>query len=155
MTRFERQVEHPDRLPGSIGIAEWLVIGMGRTGLSAYHAFCQQDKRVLGLDADPTVLEALLSDGRRVVYGDAEDNALWEKLPLAKIKGIVLTMPEFEVRASAIMQLKSLDFQGQIGTICFHDEEGLKLSTLGADFIIHPFVEAGKQLTEQMLAKIA
>jgi len=151
LTRFERQVEHPDRLPGSIGIAEWLVIGMGRTGLSAYQAFCQQDKRVLGLDADPTVLETLLADGRRVIYGDSEDNALWEKLPLAKIKGIILTMPEFEARMSAIMQLKSRGFNGHIGTICFHEEEGAKLSTIGAGFVIHPFAEAGRQLTEKML----
>ncbi|MDD2724296.1 MAG: cation:proton antiporter [Methylovulum sp.] len=151
LIRFERQVNHPDRLPNSIGIAEWLVIGMGRTGMSAYQAFCEQDKRVLGLDADPTVLEALLADGRRVVYGDAEDKALWEKLPLAKIKGIVLAMPEFEVRASSIMQLKTRQFQGHVGTVCFHDDEEPKLYGLGASFVIHPLTEAGRQLAEQML----
>ncbi len=151
LTRFEREVDRPDRLPGSIGVTEWLVVGMGRTGVSAYLEFCQQDMRVLGLDADPTVLEQLLADGRRVIYGDAEDIGLWEKLPLARIKGIILTMPEFEVRASAISQLKACHFDGQIGTICFSGNEERELYHLGATFVIHPLIEAGKQLAERML----
>jgi Trk K+ transport system NAD-binding subunit len=145
--------KHPDRLPNTIGITEWLVIGMGRTRLSAYQAFCRQDKRVLGLDADPIVIEALLAEGRRVVYGDAEDKALWDKLPLAKIKGVILAMPEFEVRASAIKQLKTQQFQGHIGSVCFQDDEEARLYSLGASFMINPLIEAGKQLIEQMLRK--
>ncbi len=155
LVRFERKVEHPDRLPNSIGGAEWLVVGMGRTGISAYLAFNQRDTRVLGLDADPTVLQNLLSDGRRVLYGDAEDSALWETLPLEKIKGIILTMPEFEVRASSIRQLKNLQFVGCIGTVYFHRNEESELYRLGATFVIHPFIEAGKQLTELMLGSIS
>jgi predicted Kef-type K+ transport protein len=151
LIRFERKKERTDRLPSSIGGAEWLVVGMGRTGISAYLAFHQQNIRVLGLDADPTVLEQLLADGRRVIYGDAEDTELWEKIPLAKIKGIILTMPEFEVRTSSIKQLKNRQFTGHIGTVCFHDEEESKLYQLGATFVIHPLIEAGKQLAEQML----
>jgi predicted Kef-type K+ transport protein len=151
LIRFERKKERTDRLPSSFGVAEWLVIGMGRTGTSAYLAFHQQNIRVLGLDADPTVLEQLLADGRRVIYGDAEDTELWEKIPLAKIKGIILTMPEFDVRTSSIKQLKNRQFIGHIGTVCFHDEEERKLYQLGATFVIHPLIEAGKQLAEQML----
>ncbi len=151
LVRFERKVEHLDRLPSSIGGAEWLVVGMGRTGISAYLAFNQQNTRVLGLDADPTVLQNLLADGRRVLYGDAKDSALWETLPLAKVKGIILTMPEFEVRSSSIKQLKNLQFAGCVGTICFHTAEESELYRLGATFVIHPLIEAGKQLTEHML----
>lgn len=151
LIRFERKVESPDRLPSSIGSAEWLVIGVGRTGTSAYLAFHQQNIRVLGLDADPIVLEQLLSEGRRVIYGDAEDTELWEKIPLAKIKGVILTIPEFEVRLSAIKQLKMRQFTGYIGTVCFHADEEADLYALGATFVIHPLIEAGKQLAEQML----
>jgi len=107
--------------------------------------------RGLGLDADPTVLEQLLADGRRVIYGDAEDTELLETIPLAKIKGIVLTMPEFEVRTSSIKQLKMRQFTGHIGTVCFHHDEENKLYQSGAAFVIHPLSEAGKQLAEQML----
>jgi len=154
LVRFERKVDHPDRLPSSIGLAEWLIVGMGRTGISAYRQFSQQDARVLGLDADPTVLEHLLSGGKRVIYGDAEDTELWEKLPLVKIKGIILTMPELEVRISSIRRLKTLGFTGHIGTVCFHVDEELELYRLGATFVIQPLMEAGKQLAEQMLGAV-
>jgi glutathione-regulated potassium-efflux system ancillary protein KefC len=155
LVRFERKTEHMDKLPTSIGGAEWLIVGMGRTGTSAYLAFKQQDTRVLGLDADPINLKNLLADGRRVIYGDAEDSALWDSLPLEKVKGIILTMPEFEARASSIKQLKNLKFSGSIGTICFHAHEEDELYRLGATFVIHPFIEAGKQLTEHLLKSAA
>lgn len=151
LIRFERKVAHPDRLPTTIGIAEWLVIGMGRTGIAAYQAFNRQETLVVGLDADPSVLQNQLAEGRRVLYGDAEDIELWDKLPLAKIKGIILTTPEFEVRSSAITQLKKREFQGLIGTVCFQADEEQSLYDLGAHFVIHPFTEAGKQLVEQMI----
>ncbi|MDO9104801.1 MAG: cation:proton antiporter [Methylovulum sp.] len=151
LVRFERKVDHPDRLPSSIGVAEWLVVGMGRTGLSAYLAFNRQEMRVLGLDADPAVLQRLLADGRRVLYGDAEDAELWDRLPLVRIKGIILTVPEFEVRCSAIMQLKARQYKGHIGTVCFDASEESELYRLGASSVIHPLMEAGKQLAGRML----
>ena len=60
-------------------------------------------------------------------------------------------MPEFEVRVSSIKQLKMRQFTGHIGTVCFDGNEESKLHRLGATFVIHPLIEAGKQLAEQML----
>jgi len=151
LVRFEKKSGHPDRLPESFGAAEWLVIGMGRTGISTYRALSEQDQRVVGLDADPTVLENLRSAGKRVVYGDVEDSELWSGLPLERVKGVVITVPTFEARCIAISRLKKRGFNGQIGTICYHDDEEVKLKNLGANFVIHPLVEAGNQLAKQML----
>jgi len=150
---FERKSGHPDRLPESFGASEWLVVGMGRTGISAYLTLSTQEKRVVGLDADPTVLENLLAEGRRVVYGDAEDSELWSELPLERIKGVILTVPAFEVRCSAISQLRKRGFTGQIGTICYYSGEERELTRLGANLIIHPLIEAGNQLVKQILDK--
>ncbi|MDD5578772.1 MAG: cation:proton antiporter [Methylobacter sp.] len=151
LTRFEKKAGHPDRLPESIGVAEWLVVGMGRTGLSAYLALHRREKRVIGLDADPTVLESLLAEGRRVIYGDAEDSELWSGLPLDRIKGIILTLPDFDARVSAVRLLRKRGYIGQIGTICYLPGEKQKLGQLGANFMIHPLVEAGNQLARQIL----
>jgi glutathione-regulated potassium-efflux system ancillary protein KefC len=43
LTRFEKKSWHPGRLPESIGVAEWLIVGMGRTGLSAYLTLSQRE----------------------------------------------------------------------------------------------------------------
>lgn len=154
LIRFERKKrnQQPDRIPESLGIAEWLVVGMGRTGVSAYTALHNQDRRVVGLDADPTVVEINLGKNRRVVYGDSEDTELWSSLPLDRVKGIILTLPEFSLRCSAITQLRNRGFRGRIGTICYYDEEQAELMRLGANFAIHPLVEAGNQMASQMLS---
>jgi glutathione-regulated potassium-efflux system ancillary protein KefC len=151
LIRFEKKSGHPDRLPESIGLAEWLVVGMGRTGLSAYLSLSQRDKRVVGLDADPTVLESLLAKGKRVIYGDSEDPELWSGLPLDRVKGVILTLPEFDARCSAVRQLRKNGYTGQIGTIGYLPEEEQQLKQLGADFIIHPLIEAGNQLARQIV----
>ncbi|MCX7086928.1 MAG: cation:proton antiporter [Methylococcales bacterium] len=150
LSRFEKKSGHPDRLPVSIGLAEWVVVGMGKTGVAAYLTLQQQDLRVVALDSDPIVLEKFLSKGLRVVYGDAEDNELWNRLPLERLKGILLTMPDFQVRSKTVKQLMLRDFRGQVGTICYHSEEQQQLELLGAHFVIHPFYEAGCQLAKQI-----
>jgi len=146
LSRFEKKSGHADRLPESIGMAEWLIMGMGRTGVAAYLALHKQDKRVVGFDADPIVLEKELGNGLRIIYGDAEDSELWNRLPLTRIKGVLLTVPEFQVRCTAVQQLKRNGFTGSIATICYHSEEKQQLERLGADFVIHPLDETGCQL---------
>jgi len=153
LIKLQRQSLHPDRLPDSFGVAEWLIIGMGRTGLAAYQSLSQQDQRVVGLDSDPTVLEGHLASRRRVVYADVVESELWGRLPLERIKGIILTLPSYENRLNAIKQLRKHGFSGQVGTICYLIEDEQKLKRSGASFVIHPLVEAGKQLAEQILIK--
>lgn len=151
LIRFESKASRPDHLPEHLGAAEWLVIGMGRTGQATYQSLVGQGERVVGLDSDPTVLEGLRSTGRRVVYGDVEDSELWSSLPLSKIKGIVLTVPDFNMRCLAIAQLRNRGFAGKIGTVCFHTEKEAKLVKLGASFVVQPLVEAGNQLAMKLL----
>lgn len=151
LVRFEKKSIHPDRLPDSFGVAEWLVIGMGSTGIAAYQALSGQEQRVVGLDADPTVLENLLSSGKRVVYGDVEDSEFWSDLPLERIVGIILTLPSFDLRIFSIQQLRKRSFEGLIGTLCYQHEDVLQLKQQGASFVIDPLVEAGNQLAKQML----
>jgi predicted Kef-type K+ transport protein len=150
LIRFERKGKHPDRLPDSIGVAEWLIFGMGRMGTSAYLALHEKEQRVVGFDADPTILEKLLADGRRVVYGDAEDVELLNGLRLDHVKGILLTMPDFEARRAATFRLRKRGFNGHIGTICYFTEEQAALELSGADFIIHPLTQAGSHLAKKM-----
>lgn len=150
LQRFEKKTTHLDRLPESIGMAEWLIIGMGRTGSAAYVTLQHDEKRVVGLDSDPIVIQKMLQKGLRVLYGDAEDSELWNHLPLARIKGIIVTMPEYEVRCKTVKHLRSMGFQGLLGAICYHSNEKLELEQLGANYVIHPFYEAGSQLAKQL-----
>ena len=151
LIRFERRGKHPDRTPTRLGSAQWLVVGMGRTGKAAYETLEKQGHHVVGLDADPTRIEAHREQGRRVLYGDVEDPELWEALRLSGLKGIILAMPEFEKRLSAIKHIRANGFQNLIGTTSFHPKEDAFLLDLGADVVFHPWTEAGERLAERML----
>ena len=151
LIKFERRSLHTDRLPDSFGATEWLVVGMGRTGVSAYQTLTNQGQRVIGLDSDPTVLETHLNSKRRVVYADIVESEIWGRLPLEKIKGVVLTLPSYHQRINAIKKLRKNKFCGLIGSICYLVDDEKQLLNAGATFVIHPMDEAGKRLAEQIL----
>jgi glutathione-regulated potassium-efflux system ancillary protein KefC len=150
LIRFERSGRHPDQIPTRVGAAQWLVIGMGRTGTAAYKALDRRKYPVLGLDADPTRLAKHRQQNRRVLYGDAEDPDLWENLNLQGVVGVILTMPGLEARRLAVEQLRSRGFKGLIGASAFNPEEDRILRQQKADVLFHPLDEAGERLAERM-----
>jgi glutathione-regulated potassium-efflux system ancillary protein KefC len=151
LIKFERTGKHPDSIPSSIGRAEWLIVGMGRMGTAAYDHLVRQDHRVLGLDADPICIETHREQGRRVLYGDAEDRELWNTLHLAGLRSVILTMPELEARRAAVAHLRANGFGGLIGTISYRPREDALLTRAGADVIFHPSTETGERLALRML----
>ncbi|MGL4609068.1 MAG: cation:proton antiporter [Trueperaceae bacterium] len=151
LLRFEPKGPHPDREPTSLGLTDWLIVGMGRTGAAAYKLFEARGETATGLDSDPVKLEAHRKKNWRVLYGDAEDPELWENLDLGGLKGILLTMPELEAKLEAIRGLKARGFTGVIATTGYHPEEGSILQDAGATLIFQPFAEAGEGMAARVL----
>lgn len=151
LTRFEGRGLHPDAEPTRLEGAEWLIVGMGRTGGAAYKMLERQGQQVVGLDADPDKLERHAAKGRRVFYGDAEDIELWERLELGGLKGVLLTMPDLEAKLRGVQALKARGYGGIIATTSYHREEDPVLAQAGATLIFQPFAEAGERLAERAL----
>jgi glutathione-regulated potassium-efflux system ancillary protein KefC len=151
LLRFERKGLHADDEPTSLGGAEWLVVGMGRTGGAAYKMLAGQGYRVLGLDADEGKLEFHRAKKRQVRYGDAEDPELWERIDLEGLRGVLLTLPDLEAKLRAARGLKQRGFSGVIAATSYHREEDPLLQEAGANLISRPFAEAGERLAERAL----
>lgn len=151
LIRFERRVPHPDQLPADFGNAEWLVVGMGRSGKAAYETLDRQRHKVMGLDSDPTRVCQLKEAGLRVVYGDVEDHSLWEQADMRRVCGLVLAMPDFRARQTALANIRASGFSGTIGTTAFNIHEDPVLYQSGADVVFHPLTEAGERLAERVL----
>ena len=88
MVRFERQVPHPERPPRMLGGTEYLVVGMGRVGAAAYDYLAERGDRPLGMDIDSARIADHLQQGRRVIFGDAQDPELWSGLSLEVVEVI-------------------------------------------------------------------
>ena len=86
-----------------------------------------------------------------MIYGDAEDPEIWERVDLDRIEVVILSVPDFEARVSAVEGLRKRGFTGVIGTISMYPEEEEPLREAGADLIRHPLSEAGFGLAEQSL----
>jgi len=150
LRRLERPGLHPDEEPhGALG-ARWLVVGMGRTGAAAYRFLTERGEAVLGLDSDPSKVAYHAAKGWRVLYGDAEDPALWESLDLSGIKGVILALPDLEARLRATRALRQKGYQGVVGAVSYAVEEDELLREAGVDIIFHPLLEAGERLAERV-----
>ncbi|KGQ21401.1 cation:proton antiporter family protein [Thermus filiformis] len=154
LVRLERKERHPDEEPKSLGAADWLIVGMGRTGGAAYKFLERAGARPVGLDADPAKLERHRAKGRRVLYGDAEDPELWEQLRTEGLKGVILALPDLEAKLRAVQGLRRRGYRGLIAATSFHLEEDPVLEAAGADLLFHPFAEAGERLAERALEAI-
>jgi predicted Kef-type K+ transport protein len=148
---FERKIPHPDQIPPSFGGAEWLVVGVGRTGQSAYRALQQLNQKVVGIDADPVRVQQLRLQDLVVVYGDVEDPALWSQASLDSLQGIMVLLPNFKARCRAVSYIRQQGFKGRVGTVFYREDEDQILEELGASVVYHPLREAGAELAERII----
>lgn len=155
LLRLERKGLHPDEEPTRLDGATFLVVGMGRTGGAVYRVLEEGGEAPIGLDADPEKVERHRAKGRRVLYGDAEDPELWERLDLRGLKGVVLALPDLEAKLLAARWLKERGFSGLLAATSFHLEEDPLLEGAGVGLIFHPFRGAGERLAEKVLERAA
>jgi hypothetical protein len=143
LLRFERTERHPDDKPISVGSAEIVVFGMGRVGTGAYEYLRSQHARVVGFDSDPGKVERHIGDGRRVVYADAEDPDLWERLSLDGVRGVLLALPDLEAKIMSVHSLRRRGFQGFITATNVFEAEAQPILDAGCDATFNYFEDAG------------
>ena len=144
LIKFERQQRHPDDRPISLGSAEVLVFGMGRVGTGAYEYLKSQNARVVGLDSDPGKVQRHLGEGRRVVYADAEDPDLWQRLRLDGVRAVLLALPDVESKQFSVTNLRRSGYQGFISATNVFEHEAHSITDAGGDATYNYFDDAGK-----------
>jgi predicted Kef-type K+ transport protein len=147
---FERNTRHPDEQPIKLNDAEVLIMGMGRTGSSAYERLKEKFK-VRVMDSDPARVDLYKQRGIPIFYGDAEDYQLWEKLDLSYIKGVLLCFPDQEAKMESLLKLRSRNFKGVVAGQGLNHEEAQSLKKCGADEVYLTFSEAGHSLADYLL----
>lgn len=143
LVRFERPERHPDDRPISLGSAEIVVFGMGRVGTGAYEHLKSSLARVVGLDSDPGKVQRHLNAGRRVVYADAEDPDLWDRLNLDGVRAVLLALPDIEAKQIVAASLRRSGFKGFISATTVFEEERQRILDSGCDATFNYFDDAG------------
>lgn len=154
LQRFESKHRHPDDKPLLLGNSHYVVLGMGRVGTGAYDLLTSQQQRVIGLDSDPERVERHRLAARRVLYADAEDSGLWEKLDLSGVRAILLALPDLEAKLFATRQLRQQGYTGKLFTTAVFSEELDLLHKAGADLVYNYFDGVGVGFAEAAMAKM-
>lgn len=148
LLRFERDAHHPEHRLQTLGNSHFLVVGMGRAGTAAYDWLNKQNLRTVGLDINPTRIERHVSEGRRVVYGDAQDPDLWSTIDLSGIWAIMVTIPHAQTKVNTVKLLRQYGYEGEINALTLWDYESDALKSTGANAICLPVEQAGERLAE-------
>ena len=151
LQRFESKRARSDAEPHNIGIANFVVVGMGRTGTAAYDYLATSGKKVVGLDTDPGVLEKQRAHKRRVLFGDANSKTLWEKLDIDQLQGVVVSIPEEPGKLNIIETLRKRGFMGAISAIAESESQAGILKQAGVNTIFNPLVQAGTEMAERVV----
>jgi predicted Kef-type K+ transport protein len=148
---WERDVQHPDHEPRTLGSADYVILGMGQAGVAAYDYLIARGKRPLGVDADPAQIRQMLQSGRRVLYGDANDPELWTGLDLSGVHGVLMTFNNAPAEINAAQNLREEGFNGFLAALLRYSENKSALQQAGVSLSFLPLAQAGRELAQASL----
>ncbi|WP_409524838.1 cation:proton antiporter [Nitrincola sp. MINF-07-Sa-05] len=149
---MERECFHPDEQPVSLGDAQILIVGMGRTGTAAYDFLKPRDIPMIGLDSDPVKVSKHVTDGRNVVFADAEDQLLWKNMEAPGLRYVILAANDVEAKVIAARKLRKYGFQGVIVSHSMHTDHAAAITEAGANHTYETMSEAGVGLAGHVFA---
>lgn len=151
---LERNTHHPDEQPVSLGDAQILVMGMGRSGRAAYDYLQDKGYRLVSLDSDPVMVERASGEGRNVLYADAEDQTFWQSLEMNRIEAVILTMNDAEAKVVASRKLREKGFAGLVVSHALYEDVARQIEQAGADHTYLTMTEAGAGLAQNVAAHL-
>ncbi|UAW99267.1 cation:proton antiporter [Halopseudomonas nanhaiensis] len=147
---LERDTRHPDEQPVTLGDAEILIMGLGRTGRAAYDRLHEKGYRIVAMDSDPVAIETSIAAGRNARFADAEDQVLWQSLEMPQVHSVILAMNDAEAKTIAVRKLRERGFRGLIVAHAMFDDIAQRIMDAGADQTYLTMSEAGAGLAEQV-----
>ncbi|MEX2240453.1 MAG: cation:proton antiporter family protein [Burkholderiales bacterium] len=144
----ERQ-RRPEEAPDVV------IFGLGRYGARLLAQLRAAGVNTLGVDFDPETVRALRRRGFAVRFGDAEDPAFLESLPLAESAWAVSTLPQWESHRALLHALREAGFRGQVAAVARDPAHGAALERAGAARVLNPFDDAADHAARVIAAEIA
>lgn len=125
-----------------------IIFGLGRYGARLLEQLHRRDVPVLGVDFDPETVRAMRSHKLPVRFGDAEDPAFVEMLPLGTAAWVVTTLPEWRDNRALLHALHEIGFAGKIAGVVRDDTHYRELAQAGAVRVINLFNDAADHTVE-------
>ena len=140
---------HTPKLP----TAEIVLLGYHRMGSVLLPVLQGLKKRLLVIDNNPAVIDALGYHKMTAVYGDGGDEDFLADLQVHDAKLIVSTIPDLSVTTSLLKYLRRMKYRGIVIVTTKNQDEGNCVYALGASFVIVPQILGGEKFAELFQAR--
>lgn len=127
---------------------EYVLIGYDRIGHSILETLTKISERLLVVDFNPEIIQALKSKDIDSIYADVNDADFLDSPIMAKAKVIISTLIDKEPNLLILKKFKSLHNKPVIIVIASQASEAIKLYEAGADYVVLPHFIAGEQVSE-------
>ena len=95
---------------------------------------------MVAVDHDSEVVQKLINKKLPIVYGEADNRKLWQKIGLAKAKVLLLTIPDTNKAATVIQNAKKTNPEIVAIAKARNFKDALKLYKSDADYVVLPEV---------------
>src|SRR3989344_4629392 len=135
----KRGVLEEKTLEERVGFADhFVLVGVGRLGREIFDFLKGKGKRVVAVDFNPAVVRKLTDEGERVLFGDINDEEIFEKVNLPSAKLVISTMFDPVDTEDFLGHLSEKGIRTPIVVTSADTRSALKLYNLGADYVIIP-----------------
>ncbi|WP_052665465.1 cation:proton antiporter [Nitriliruptor alkaliphilus] len=128
---------------------EFVVIGLGRFGRTVLEELRDGGDAVLGVDFDPRSVQSAGWDVP-VVYGDAEDPGLPERLPLEHTRWVISTLRSVDANLQVLHAFQHHGYEGRIAVSADNPDDEALLRAAGAELTIRPLHVAAGPLLDRI-----
>ncbi|RSK29007.1 potassium channel protein [Bacillus sp. HMF5848] len=128
----------------------YIVCGVGRVGEQVLQQLVAHRETVVCIESDEKQIDRL-SDKIYILTGDATDDEILLKAGVKKAKGLVTTLPDDAQNVYVTLSAKGMAPDIQVVARAIKTETEEKLYRAGADKVINPSSNGGKQMALSIL----
>jgi len=115
-----------------------ILFGCGIDGFDFIEEFKKKHFDFIGIDFNPEVVQKLKSKKINIIFGDAEDRELFNKLQIAKSNLVISTIGDFDTNKFILNELNDRNYKGVKVIYSYSIEESIQLYRMGATFVVLP-----------------
>ena len=127
-----------------------VLFGYNRIGFGILTSLKKIKENYLVVDFNPDTISNMKKLGIPCVYGDVDDEALFDELPLKNLKIVVSTIPELETNQLIIKKVKSANPKAIVTVRAHSIEDAMQLYKDGADYVLTPHFLGGEYLANMI-----
>lgn len=146
---FERSQSAEDLIDAFEVKKQVIIIGCHRIGESLVRGL--QKQNILIVDFDPEIIAHMREEGFDCLFGDVEDEEIFERANFASARLVVSTNPNFEDNATLLENLQKIDKRPKVIVRARTERDAEILYQKGADYVLLPHLTTGHYIAKAIL----